>query len=174
MPTPDETGFTAFVHARRRALEQSAWLLTGDRHLAEDLVQTALLQAARNWERIHTSAEAYVRRTLYTTAVSGWRRRRVPEVALAGHDAAAPGHDADLTMVLMEALGRITPKQRAVLVLRYFEDLTETQTAEALGIAVGTVKSTHRQALARLRHLAPDLAEHLGLPSLVGNGSETS
>ncbi len=153
--------FEAFVRARTPALTRTAYLLTGDAHLAEDLVQGALLKAAEHWHRIETSPEAYVRRTLYTQQVSVWRRRRgVREHALGAYDAAAAaGHDPDLRLSLVEALRRLTTRQRTVLVLRFFEDLTEPQVADLLGVSRGTVKSTTHHALARLRVLAPDLAD---------------
>lgn len=161
--TDDEAGFTAFVAARSAALARTAYLLTGDHHLAEDLLQTALLQAARHWERIHTAPEAYVRRTLYTQNVSRWRRLKLRETSLSSYDAAAPASSPELRLTLEDALGRLTAKQRTVLVLRYFEDLTEVQAAHALGVSAGTVKSTTRQALARLRVLAPELSELIGV-----------
>lgn len=155
--------FESFVRARTPALTRTAYLLTGDAHLAEDLVQTALLKAAEHWHRIETSPEAYVRRTLYTQQVSVWRRRSgVREQSLGSYDAvAATGrtHDPDLRLSLVEALRRLTERQRTVLVLRFFEDLTEPQVADVLGISRGTVKSTIHHALARLRVLAPDLAD---------------
>ena len=157
-----EGEFHEFVVARTPALSRTAYLLTGDAHLAEDLVQTALLQAARAWHRIGDHPEAYVRRILYNQNVSWWRRRRLQETALLDHDRPSHGPDTDLRLTLEEALGRLTAKQRTVLVLRYFEDLTEAQTAQQLGIGLGTVKSTTRQALARLRTLAPELAELIG------------
>ncbi|NYD43630.1 SigE family RNA polymerase sigma factor [Nocardioides panaciterrulae] len=156
----DEDDFHAFVVARTPALSRTAYLLTGDAHLAEDLVQTALFKAARHWRRIQGSPEAYVRRILYTQNVSWWRsRRHVREQALGAYDAPAAAADSDLRLTLEQALARLTVRQRTVLVLRYFEDLTEVQTAEVLGIGAGTVKSIARQGLGRLRTLAPELAE---------------
>jgi RNA polymerase sigma-70 factor (sigma-E family) len=161
----DEDEFRAFVVARTPALSRTAFLLTGDAQLAEDLVQTALFKAARSWHRIDGQPEAYVRRILYTQNVSWWRARRHTETALAAHDAPAAPVDADLRLSLEQALARLTTRQRTVLVLRYFEDLTEVQTAAVLGIGSGTVKSITRQALGRLRALAPDLAELIGDPA---------
>ena len=145
--------------ARSAALLRTAYLLTGDRHDAEDLVQAALTKVVPRWGRLR-EPEPYVRRILVNESISRWRRRRwretsVPEVG----DVARPGHDVDQQLVLRQALGRLAPRQRAVIVLRYFDDLTEAQTADALGISVGTVKSQSRDALARLRTLVPDLAE---------------
>lgn len=156
----DEAAFHAFVVARTAALSRTAYLLTGDHHLAEDPVQTALFKAAKAWGRIQGDPEPYIRRILYTENVSWWRRRRhTRETALGGYDAAAAAADDDLRLSLEHALAQLTVKQRAVLVLRYYEDRTEAQTAELLGIGVGTVKSTTRQALARLRTVAPHLVE---------------
>lgn len=167
-----EESFRAFVVARRPALLRTAWLLTGSRDDAEDLVQTALVRAARHWSRVVAAGdpEPYVRRVLVTAHVSAWRTasRRVVTTPLDGlpdGGPALPGSrgpgDSERTedrLVLSAALARLTPRQRAVLVLRFYEDLTETQTAETLGIGVGTVKSQTRHALARLRDLAPELA----------------
>jgi RNA polymerase sigma-70 factor (sigma-E family) len=159
---PGEDSFRAFVRARSAALGRSAYLLTGDRHLAEDLLQTALYQAARRWGRITAAGdpEAYVRRILYTTHVSWWRRRRVTEAyGVELPDVVARADDPELRLALAQALARLTPKQRAVLVLRFYEDLSESQTAAMLGCAVGTVKSQTRHALGRLRVLAPELVD---------------
>ncbi len=156
---PDADDFAEFVAARSAALLRTAYLLTGDRHEAEDLVQTALIKVVPRWGRLR-EPEPYVRRVLVNESISRWRRRRwretsVPEV----RDAPLPGHDVDEQLVLRQALARLAPRQRAVVVLRYFDDLTEAQTAGVLGISVGTVKSQSRDALARLRELVPDLAE---------------
>jgi RNA polymerase sigma-70 factor (sigma-E family) len=160
--TDDEAGFAEFVAGRQAALSRTAYLLTGDHHLAQDLVQAALLQAARHWRRIHTSPEAYVRRAMYHQNISWWRRRKVVETTLSSYDPAGTPADADLRLTLDQALARLTAKQRTVLVLRFYEDLTEVETARAIGISTSTVKSTTRQALARLRELAPELAELIG------------
>ncbi|WP_110241236.1 SigE family RNA polymerase sigma factor [Nocardioides gilvus] len=165
MLTADESGFNEFVAARGPALQRVAYLLCGDHHHAQDLVQSALLQAARHWERIHTSPEAYVRRSIFTANVSRWRRRRFDEHELIGDRASAAHPDPALRMTLIEALDQLTTRQRAVLVLRYYEDLTETATAQTLAISVNTVKSTHRRALARLRECAPELSELIGRTS---------
>ncbi|WP_210651213.1 SigE family RNA polymerase sigma factor [Nocardioides sp. SYSU D00065] len=155
----DRSGFDDFVRARGPALARTAYLLTGDHHLAEDLVQAALVEAARRWERIETSPEAYVRRSMYHQNISWWRRRRLVESPLGAYDEPVAAHDPTLRLTLEQALRRLTSRQRTVLVLRYFEDLTEVQTAEALGISSGAVKSMARQALRRLRVLAPELAD---------------
>lgn len=164
MLTADEAGFTAFVAARSSALLRVAYLLTGDHGHAEDLLQTALVAAAKHWERIHTSPEAYVRRSLYTANVSRWRRQRLPEVPLVTDHGAAEV-DTPARVALQAALAGLTTKQRTVLVLRFYEDLTEARAAELLGVSVSTVKSTTRQALARLRDQRPDLADLIGSPA---------
>jgi RNA polymerase sigma-70 factor (sigma-E family) len=157
--------FEAFVAARSAALLRTAVLLTGDRHLAEDLVQTALARTWPRWSRLDTNPEAYVRRTLVNTYASWWRRRwngETPTDALP--DRAQPaGADADAAYDLRQALTGLPRRQRAVVVLRYFDDLTEAQVAAALGCSVGTVKSQTSKALAKLR-VDPALA----------SGTETS
>ncbi|HSV39869.1 MAG TPA: SigE family RNA polymerase sigma factor [Nocardioidaceae bacterium] len=157
----DEALFDSFVSTRVAALSRTAYLLTGDHHLAEDLVQTTLFKAAKAWHRIEGDPEPYVRRILHNENVSLWRRRRhLHEVPLeyAVEQAGGDG-DHDLRLTLKRALAGLTPKQRAVIVLRFYEDLTEVQAAAVLGISAGTVKSVTRQALARLRATAPHLAE---------------
>jgi len=172
-----ESEFEAYVRGRAAALTRVAFLLTGDQHLAEDLVQQTLLQVAGVWRRVAADGDPdpYVRKVLYHQHVSWWRRRsrRVAEVSESGVVRAEPA-DADpsdrvvAALAVRQALARLAPRQRAVLVLRYYEDLSESQTAEALGVRVGTVKSQVRDALARLRELAPELAD--GLPNRLGVG----
>jgi RNA polymerase sigma-70 factor (sigma-E family) len=149
----DEAAFNDFVVARTPALTRTAYLLTHDHQLAEDLVQTALFKAARAWDRIEGEPEPYVRRILYTENISRWRRRRhLIETYPPGYDApAAAGPDPDVHVSLERALGRLTVRQRTVLVLRYYEDLTEAETAQVLGCAVGTVKAHAHHALRALR-----------------------
>lgn len=146
-------GFDAFVAARGDALWRSAWLLTGDHQLAEDLVQTALAKSWRAWARVGADGfEPYVRRVLFTTYVAWWRRRwrgERPTGELPERPSA--GEDSDTRRDLVAALATLPRGQRAVVVLRYFEDLTERETAEVLGVTVGTVKSQSARALAALR-----------------------
>jgi RNA polymerase sigma-70 factor (sigma-E family) len=156
--------FATFVEARERALQRTAWLLTGDWALAEDLVQTALARSWPRWERIRRrdDPEIYVRRVMVNTW-STWSRRRWwgERASAALPDAPAPGDLAGelaTRMAVRSALGSLTPRQRAVLVLRVFDDLPEAQVAQVLNCAVGTVKSTMAKALARLRE-DPRLAE---------------
>ena len=155
-----EGSFRSFVAARRPALLRSAWLLTGDRDDAEDLVQTALVKAAKHWGRVVAAGdpEPYVRRIVFTTHVSARRREARAPAAAAVLPVVDPAGASEDRVVLAAALARLTQKQRAVLVLRFYEDLTEVQTAAVLGVRLGTVKSQTRHALARLRELAPELA----------------
>ncbi|WP_155336961.1 SigE family RNA polymerase sigma factor [Acrocarpospora corrugata] len=160
-------GFREFVLARGPALMGTAYLLTGERHLAEDLLQIVLSRLAARWQRIERDGnpEAYARTALYRESVSWWRVRRNREVAVA-EIADATGTD-DFThasvrrLVLQRAMARLTPRQRAVLVLRFYEDLGEAETARLLGCSAGTVKSQTHHALRRLRSIAPELAELL-------------
>jgi RNA polymerase sigma-70 factor (sigma-E family) len=151
--------FETFVRARSAALARTAYLLTGDVHSAEDLLQDTLARSAERWTKITRGGdpEPYVRRVLYTRAVDGFRRRRLIEVATDYPEFAGRDDDVSSRLVLREALMRLTPRQRAVLVVRFFEDRTEVETAALLGCSVSTVKSQTRHALARMRALAPDL-----------------
>ena len=152
-----ERDFEVFVAARSAALLRTAYLLTGNRQDAEDLVQVALLKAVPKWSRVREH-EPYVRRILLHESVSRWRRRRWRETSTESlPELAAAGQDVDARLALRQALAHLAPRQRAVIVLRYFDDLTESQTADLLGISVGTVKSQAHDALVRLRTLMPDL-----------------
>ena len=159
-------GFETFVAERGPALMRTASLLTGDRGLAEDALQEALTKVAMRWPSVRAEGdpEPYVRRALYTVVVDRWRwrSRRTPERLGEVPDAhGSPDHsaDADRRVAVAAALGRLTPRQRQVLVLRFYEDLTEAQTATVMHCSVSTVKSQARHALQRLRTLAPDLVE---------------
>ena len=159
-------GFVQFVEARGSALQRTAWLLTGDWALAEDLVQTALARSWPRWERIRhrDNPEIYVRRVMVNTWATWSRRRwRGEQASVAVPDCAAPGDmaaEVTVRMAVQGALGLLTDRQRAVLVLRIFDDLTEAQVAQVLHCATGTVKSTMARALAKL-HDDPRLAELL-------------
>ena len=152
---PDEAAFREFVGARYAALLRTAYLLGGDRATAEDLLQTALAKTYLAWRRIDPSAvEAYTRRVLVNTATSWWRRRwhgeRPTEVfpEQAGVDAIGQAMDRQH---LWQHVRALPVRQRAVLVLRFYEDQTEAETARLLGVSVGTVKSSTSRALATLR-----------------------
>ncbi len=164
MPVRDDEErweFDAFVRGEVAALTRSAYLLTGDVHHAEDLVQNALVRLAAHWTDVD-DPPAYVRRVLYTQGVSWWRRRsrRVMEALTADvPERSDIPVDREIGVVVQQALRRLTGRQRAVLVLRFYEDLSESETAAMLGCRLGTVKSQTRHALARLRQLAPELSE---------------
>lgn len=162
-------GFREFVAARERALLRTAYLLTGDAHHAEDLVQIALAKVAARWRRLvrDGNPEAYARRIVYHEHVSWWRRRRrrgeYPHAEPPEGEAAPDiAERAVRRLALERALARLTPKQRAVIVLRFYEDRSESETADLMSCSVGTVKSQTHHALRRLRELAPELAEFLG------------
>jgi RNA polymerase sigma-70 factor (sigma-E family) len=149
--------FARFVDARQQALQRTAWLLTGDWALAEDLVQTALARSWPRWERIRRrdDPEIYVRRVIVNTWSTWYRRRsrgeRPSGIVL---DRAGPSDvaaEVTIRLAVRGALGVLTDRQRAVVVLRLFDDLSEAQVAQVLGCPVGTVKSQLSRALARLR-----------------------
>ncbi|MER7206205.1 SigE family RNA polymerase sigma factor [Streptosporangium sp. NPDC000239] len=159
-----EADLREFVIDRSGALFRTAYLLTGDRHAAEDLVQSALAKTAAKWRGLRDTAaiEGYVRRVMYHEQVSRWRRRsRIAEVPTGWlPERIGDGHAeaADLRLVMREALARLTPRQRTILVLRYFEDLSETEIARLLGVRVGSVRSQIHRSLERLRAAAPELS----------------
>ncbi|HEY8456683.1 MAG TPA: SigE family RNA polymerase sigma factor [Actinopolymorphaceae bacterium] len=159
--------FSAYVAARQKALVRTAYLLTGDQHSAEDLVQTALARTYASWHKIKDkgAVDAYVRRAIVNEHKGWWRRawRRlerssaeVPEpTGQSVPDHAATSADREH---LWELVLTLPPRQRAAVVLRYFEDLSEAETAKALGCSVGTVKSQTSRALASLRRQLDDAA----------------
>lgn len=150
----DRSGYAEFVAARSERLRRTAYLLTRDWALAEDLLQEALTKAWFAWRRINGQPEPYVRKIIVTTYLTWWRRRWRGERPT-GDLPEAPSRDemtgVDERDAVWRALDRLTPQQRAVIVLRFYEDLSQAQTAEVLGISVGTVKSQMFKALARLR-----------------------
>ena len=147
-----ESEFDTFVVDRSPALLRSAYLLVRDEGLAEDLLQTALTKAWFAWKRIE-EPEAYVRRIMVTTSASWWRRRwngETPTDVPEAPSTSTPDEPAG-AQDLWVAIGHLPPRQRAVVVLRYLEDRTETETATLMGCSVGTVKSQCAKALAKLR-----------------------
>lgn len=159
-PHGSRESFEAFVVTHSRPLLRFAYLLTQDSHLAEDLLQTSLAKSWPSWSRIETSHEAYVRRVMVNTYSSWWRRKwngEAPTEVLP-----EPGQvetDTDSAHEIRNALARLPKRQRAVIVLRYFEDQTEAETARLLDCSIGTVKSQASKALAKLRvdpTLGPD------------------
>jgi RNA polymerase sigma-70 factor (sigma-E family) len=174
MGARDASAFAEFVAARSAALHRTAYLMVGEHALAQDLLQEALTKTYVAWPRLRevANAEAYTRRAITTTAIS-WRRRRswheqprdeLPDRPRPG----ATGEDDDVATRdwVWTALQRLPPRQRAAVVLRYYEDLTEAQTAIAMGCAVGTVKSQVSQAFKKLRRELGRDAELLPLEAL--------
>lgn len=157
-----EDEFTEWAAGAQRRLVRSAYLLTGDLHRAEDLVQEALVKVALRWPRLRGSnPTAYARTIIVRDNISWWRRHRdVPTPSL--RQLAEISTDPESALVVRRALDRLTPKQRTVVVLRHFDDLSEQDTAAALGVSVGTVKSQNAAALARLRDGAPELLDLMG------------
>jgi RNA polymerase sigma-70 factor (sigma-E family) len=150
--------FETWARSRQQGLVRTAYLLTGDFHRAEDLVQDALVKAATRWDTLAGgSPDAWVRTVVYRDHVSWWRRHR-REVLTTAREQVVPAAD-ETALVLRDALSRLTPRQRAVLVLRYVEDRSLAETAEVLGVTVGSVKKHASVALARLRTMAPELVE---------------
>jgi RNA polymerase sigma-70 factor (ECF subfamily) len=151
----DDAAFRAFVEANGAALLHAARLLTGDHHRGEDLVQTALTRVYLKWDRIDAPL-AYARKALVTAHIDSTRRRWwgerptevLPEVAAQGGDDVGAADERD---ELRRLLAGLTAKERAVIVMRYYCDLSEQDTAASLGVPVGTVKSTCSRALSRLR-----------------------
>lgn len=159
-----------FVAARGLALSRTAYLLTGSEAAADDLLQDTYVDVVRKWWRIDkTNPEPYVRRIMYSRFVDGYRRRRLRDWAFTTGDVdtlpwtPSPGPEAGVVerLTFADALLRLTPRQRTVLVLRYYDDLTEAQTADVMNVSRNTVKSQTRLALRRLGELAPDLAPSL-------------
>lgn len=156
---PNEADFSEFVHASWPSLYRTAYLMLGDHALAEDLVQTSLAKTFASWRQVRelSAAPAYARKVLVNTASSwfrakGWRNElpttSLPEQAYDVESADRP--------TIIEALRQLPPRQRAVIVLRYYEDLSVAETAAALGCAHGTVKSQTSDAFAKLRTLLGD------------------
>ena len=155
--------FADYVRARQQRLLRAAYLVCGDEHLAQDLLQGALVKLALHWPKVRDEhPDAYVRRILYRDAVSAWRRRRHEvigaDVAFAAATAPERVEGRIDRIDLMRALDQLAPRQRAVIVLRYFEDRSEREIAETLGVSTGTVKSQAHDALRRLREIVPDLS----------------
>jgi RNA polymerase sigma-70 factor (sigma-E family) len=156
--------YVEYVRSRQGVLLRAAYLVCGDRHLAEDLLQGALVKLARHWTQVRDERpDAYVRRILYRDAVSSWRRRRREVVGLESVPpgalplSAAEQEEVERRLDVLRALDTLTPRQRATVVLRYVEDRSERDTAQILGCSVGTVKSQTHDALARLRRALPAL-----------------
>lgn len=157
MKTEQRTRFEAFVAENSSGLSRTAFLLTGDPHTAQDLLQEALTRAYPKWERIEPGREfAYLRRAMVNLRTDWWRRRRyevLTDLDAAGDGPARwdAGYDAvDDRDTIVARLAGLTARERAIVVLRFYSDLAEADVASELGISVGTVKSTCSRALARL------------------------
>ncbi|MFD7287866.1 SigE family RNA polymerase sigma factor [Streptomyces sp. NPDC059863] len=158
-PYPPFASFSSYVRARGPVLLRTARSLTSNPCDAEDLLQTALTKTYVAWDRIedHRALDGYVRRALLNTRTSQWRKRKVDEFACeelpepAGQPEPDPAEQQVLHDAMWRAVMRLPDRQRAMVVLRYYEDLSEAQTAEVLGVSVGTVKSAVSRALGKLR-----------------------
>lgn len=160
-----DADFEAWMIARQPALLRTAYLLSGDTHNAEDLVQTTLAKLYLAWDRIreHEHIDAYARRALINEHRSTWRRPFKRREVLAEH-LPESGIDDDTSYdgsreALWQFVNTLPPRQRAVVVLRYYEELTEAETAQTLGVSVGTVKSQASRALDSLRSRLPEHPE---------------
>ena len=169
---PDRGGLERLLGERGQDLMRAALALTGSRADGEDLLQAALERLLRNWRRVDTDPEGYLRRTLYNLAADGWRSRGRWRSRLAEFRAQAPSENAstdvavvDLRDALVRLLYQLPPRQRAVIVLRYWEQRTEAETAALLGCSEGTVKSAASRGLRRLRELAGAWHEPGGGPA---------
>ena len=152
----DDAAFRDYVLTRGTALLRVATMLTGNRADAEDLVQAALAKTYLAWDKINDRAalDAYVRRAMVNTHISWWRRRKFEEYPTDElPDQVIPDYarESDTAEVVRRALDRLPDRMRATVMLRYFDDMTEPEIAEALGVSLGTVKSTVSRAVARLR-----------------------
>lgn len=161
--------FTAYAQARQRHLYRTAYLLCGDRDRAQDLVQTTLVSLLRSWRRarLAQNPDAYAKKVLVRAFLAERRRlRREAELqafAANGVAVSADGGRTELRLVVLQALRELPPKPRAMVVLRYWEDLSVEETAAILGCSTGNVKSQCSRSLARLRE---SLGEHVGLSEL--------
>ncbi|WP_406077504.1 SigE family RNA polymerase sigma factor [Micromonospora sp. NBC_00858] len=158
-----DTAFAVFVESAWQRHLRLAMLLTGDRWQAEELLQDSLVKMYERWRKLsqHDDLHAYLRKVLANNHTSMWRRRRRESLVADVPERAAPAA-ADSDAELKRALLSLPPRQRAVVVLRLYEDLSERQAAEALGCSVGTVKSQYARALDKLRQLVRE-------PNFAGN-----
>jgi RNA polymerase sigma-70 factor (sigma-E family) len=148
--------FREYVASRGAVLLRTAMLIAGDRAEAEDLLQSALAKTYLHWDRVHErgAMDGYVRRAMVNTQISWWRRKKLeiyptdelPDQPVDDHTLRSELHD-----VLGRALDRLPQRQRVAVMLRYYEDMSEAEIAEVLGVSIGTVKSTVSRAMARLR-----------------------
>ncbi len=160
-PRARDVEFSAYMEARQPSLLRTAYLLTGDRHTAEDLVQTALAKLYLSWDKVQRrdSVDGYVRRILVNENNSlwrrGWKRREHATDTVPEPEPLLESYDDGTAAQVWELVQGLPRRARAVVVLRYYEGLSEAEIAETLGISVGTVKSQASRALAALRERAP-------------------
>jgi RNA polymerase sigma-70 factor (sigma-E family) len=157
--------FDDWARERTPSLLRAAYVLTGQQQAAEDLVQSALEKVAVSWRRIRENPDAYARQVLYRMQIRRWRRKDFREHLThqpPERDGRDETGDIELRLVVESALQRLTWSQRCVLVLRFYEDLSETDAAAVLSCSVGTIKSQTHKALRALRQNAPELAELVG------------
>ncbi len=153
--------FTEYLAVRQPALMRTAYLLTGDRHQAEDVLQTSLAKLYLAWDKVNdrNAVDAYVRRIMVNENNSlwrrGWKKREYAADELPEGDPHVDAYDDGTNDELWRVVQSLPPKARAVVVLRYYEQMSETETADALGISVGTVKSQCSRALSALRERVP-------------------
>jgi RNA polymerase sigma-70 factor (sigma-E family) len=170
MGVGDRVAFGDYVRARGGALLRAAQALTGNRADAEDLVQATLVKTYQSWNKITDPAalDTYVRRVMINTHISGWRRRRIDEYPtdeLPDSPADDQTPDSDMHELVQRAVDRLPRRMRAAVMLRYYDDMSEPEVAAALGVSVGTVKSTVARAVAKLREDA-----ELGADTELGPG----
>ena len=170
--------FGEYVRSRGSTLLRAAQMMTGNRADAEDLVQATLVKAFQSWNRITDQAalDNYVRRVMVNTHISGWRRRHVDEYPtdeLPDSPADDVTGQRDLHDVVQRAVDRLPRQMRAAVMLRYYDDMTEPEVAAALGVSVGTVKSTVARAVAKLREDAELTAGQEGLRDAGRRGTIT-
>lgn len=167
-PSTRDLEFTSWLVAREPALQRTAHLLTGDVHSAQDLVQTTLAKLYLKWEHVSNAdnVDAYARKVLVNEFRTAWRRplRRVEQVVELVPDAPASEHPAydGSREAVWHFVCSLPPRQRAVVVLRFYEELTEAEIADLMGISIGTVKSQSSRAIATLRAQLPDHPEISG------------
>jgi RNA polymerase sigma-70 factor (sigma-E family) len=158
-PWPDDE-FVDYAQARQHTLLRGAYLVSGDRRLAEELVRSALVRLARQWARVREEQpDLFVRRLVYREAVASWRHREREQIAAAPLSGALDepweAEDVERRREVLQALDALTPRQRAVVVLRWFEERSEGEVAQVLGCTVGAVHVDGVEALARLRDALP-------------------
>lgn len=167
-----DAAFTAYLQARQPALLRTAYLITGDRATAEDVLQTALAKLYLAWDRVERreAVDAYVRRIIVNEYRSlwrsPWRRREVAVDEVPETGAVTDRYDDGQAEALWSFVQTLPKKQRAVVVLRYYEELSEAEIADILGISVGTVKSQASRALAGLRHRVPSALRPEAAPQI--------